>query len=91
LLQTGQLLLKQIAWPVVFPGLTSSTSSARITAIAVPVKYSFRNQPAFSAMPDSAIQFDTIRMLAIKKMVPIKPNTTIFLTVKLIIKPFLKS
>jgi len=82
--------VKSIALPEAFFGLTNSMSNARITAIAVPVKNSRRTHPAFSAIPESAIQFATTKTLAIRKIIPTNPNTMIFRMVKLITYPFQK-
>jgi len=56
-----------------------------MTAIAVPVRNSLRTQPAFSEIPVSLIHFATTKMLAVRKIIPINPNTRIFLIVRLII------
>jgi hypothetical protein len=82
--------VKPIALPAIFLGLTNNMSNAIITAIAVPVRNSSRNQFAFSVNPFSVSQFATTRILAVRKMIPINPNTIIFLIVKFIFNPFEK-
>jgi hypothetical protein len=88
--QTGRLRVKPTVLLPFVLGLTKSTSRARITAIAVPVRNSLRIQPAFSAMLLSLIHFATTKMLAVRKIIPINPKTMIFLMSRLIIYPFQK-
>ncbi len=80
--------MKPIAWPVAPLGLTNRASRVRITALAVPVRNSLPTQLAFSAIPASLIQFAATKVLAVRKIILIDPNTTIFLSVKLVICPF---
>jgi hypothetical protein len=80
--------VKLITLSPAFLGLTNRINNVRITAIAVPVKNSSRNQLAFSTNPFSANQFATTKILAIRKIVPINPNTIIFLIVKLLCSLF---
>jgi len=69
-------------------GFTNRMSSVTITAMAVPVRNSWRNQVAFSAIPALAIQFAITKILAARKITPINPNTTTFRIVRLIIFSF---
>jgi hypothetical protein len=89
--QTGHLRLKAIALLPPFLGLVRSTNKTTVITMAVPVKNSFLSQQAFSAIPVSAIQLATTRMLAVRKMVPINPNTIAFLIVEVITLSFQKS
>jgi hypothetical protein len=71
-------------------GLTSRINKEIITAIAVPVKNSWRIQLAFSSIPFSANQFATSKILPVKKTNPTNEITIIFLIPKLMSHPFKK-
>jgi len=66
--------VKPIALPLTFLGLTNSINKATITAIAVPVRNSSRNQLAFCSTPLSASQFATNKMFPARNTNPINPK-----------------